>query len=118
MMKILVGAFAALLLLAPVLPSVAEETVSDEVDQVLWCGAAFVAVSLTEGMAEDEIAAAEVAAEAIFATAHTAMVEDGIEEGEYDRLVTYYTEMAVENLTNPDAEMRYTSDECAALVTE
>jgi len=45
-----------------------------------------------------------------------AMSQDGIAEAEYDRLIDYYVEIAVENLTNPAAELRYSDAECEALV--
>jgi hypothetical protein len=100
------------------LPVFAQEEVSDAVDQALWCGAAYTAVTQIDGMSEDDIAAAEAAGTAAFAVAAVAMEEDGIDEAEHDRLVEYYVEIAVENLTDPDAELRYSDEECQALIAQ
>lgn len=118
MIKNFAAAFAALALIGGALPAFAQEEVSDAVDQALWCGAAYSAVTQIEGMSEDDIASADAAATAAFTAAAVAMEEDGIAETEHDRLVEYYVEMAVENLTNPDAELRYSDEECEAMIAQ
>lgn len=118
MIKNFAAAFVTLALLGGAAPTFAQEEVSDAVDQALWCGAAYTAVTQVEGMSEDDIAAAESAATDAFTVAAVAMQEDGIADTEHDRLVEYYVEMAVADLTNPDAELRYTDEECAELSAE
>ena len=112
------AAFAVLALAGMVAPAFAQEEVSDAVDQALWCGAAYLAVTQIDGMSEDDIASADASAEAAFNVAAVAMAEDGIDEAEHERLVNYYVEIAVENLTNPDAELRYSDEECTAMIAQ
>jgi hypothetical protein len=111
-------ALGALAFTGLTLPALAQDEVSDAVDQALWYGAAYTAVTQTAGMSDDEIAAADAAATAAFTVAVTAMEEDGIEVGEHTRLIDYYVEIAMEDLTNPDAELRYSDAECTALISE
>ena len=109
---------AALAILGWALPAMAQDEVSDAVDQALWCGAAYSALTQIDGMSEDDIASADARATATFVVAVDAMNEDGIAETEYDRLIEYYIDIAVENLTNPDAELRYSDADCEALIAE
>jgi hypothetical protein len=95
-----------------------EEEVSDAVDQTLWCGGLFAAVTQIEGVSAEDKAIAEEKATAIYTQAVIAMEEDGIAETEHDRLLEYYTGMAVDELTTEGAEMRYTAEECDALIAE
>lgn len=95
-----------------------DEEVSDTVDQTLWCGGLFAAVTQIDGVSAEDKAIAEEKATAIYTQAALAMEEDGIEESEHDRLLEYYTGMAVEELTTEGAEMRYTAAECDALIAE
>jgi len=118
MIKNIAAAFVTLVLVGGAGAAFAEEEVSDAVDQALWCGAAYAAVTQIDGMSEDDIVSAEAASTAAFAVAVIAMEEDGIEETEHKRLVDYYVEMAVENLSDPDAELRYSDEDCAALSAE
>ena len=97
------------------LPALAQDEVSDAVDRALWCGAAYSALTQIEGMSAEDVASADAKATVAFEAAVVAMNEDGIEESEYDRLIDYYIEIAVENLTNPEAELRYSDAECEAL---
>lgn len=117
MIKNFAAALATLALLGGVVPAFAQEEVSDAVDQALWCGAAYSAVTQIDGMSDEDIASADGAATLAFTVAVSAMEEDGIAESEHDRLVEYYVEMAVENLTDPDAELRYSDEECEALIS-
>ena len=112
------AAFATAAILGAALPAFAQDQVSDAVDQALWCGAAYAAVTQIDGMSQDDIASADAAATKAFAVALTAMEADGIDEAEHDRLVSYYTDIAVENLSNPEAELRYTDAECTALISQ
>ena len=112
------AALATVAILGTALPVFAQDEVSDAVDQALWCGAAYAAVTQIDGMTKEDIASADAAATQAFAVALTAMEEDGIDEAEHDRLVSYYTDIAVENLTNPEAELRYTDAECTALISQ
>ena len=89
------------------LPALAQDEVSDAVDQALWCGAAYTAVSQTAGMSDDDIATADAAATVAFTVAVAAMEDDEIEASEHNRLVDYYVEMAMDDLSNPDADLRY-----------
>lgn len=93
-----------------------DEEVSDAVDQALWCGGLFAAVTQIDGVSDEDKATAEEKATAIYTQAVLAMEEDGIEESEHDRLLEYYTGMAVEELTTEGAEMRYTAEECDSLI--
>ena len=100
------------------LPALAQDEVSDAVDQALWCGAAYTAASQTEGMSDDDIASADAAATAAFTVAVAAMEDDEIEASEHNRLVDYYVEMAMDDLSNPDAKLRYSDAECTALIAQ
>ena len=111
-------AFGVLAFAGLTLPTLAQDEVSDAVDQALWCGAAYTAVTQIEGMSDDDIASADAAATAAFTVAMTAMDEDGIEASEHTRLVDYYVDMAIEDLSKSDAELRYTDAECTALISE
>ena len=116
MIKKFAAALSVLAVAGLAMPVLAQEEVSDAVDQALWCGAAYTAVTQIDGMSDDDIASADAAATAAFTVAMTAMEEDGIDAAEHDRLVEYYVEIAVENLHNPDAELRYTDAECEAMI--
>jgi len=106
---------ATLAVLGWALPTLAQDEVSDAVDKALWCGAAYSALTQIDGMSEEDIASADANATIAFEAAVIAMNEDGIADTEYDRLIEYYIEIAVENLTNPEAELRYSDAECEAL---
>ena len=106
---------AGLALVGWALPVLAQDEVSDAVDKALWCGAAYSALTQIDGMSKEDVASADARATATFVVAVDAMDEDGIAETEYDRLIDYYIEIAVDNLTNPDAELRYSDADCEAL---
>lgn len=108
---------AAVALFALATPAFAEDVVSDDVDIALWCGAAFVVASQSDELTAEQAEATETLADLSFAKALVALEADGVEAGEYDRLVEFYVEAAFTDLTT-DAEMRYTSDECADLAVE
>ena len=113
------AALSVLAMAGLALPALAQDDlVSDAVDQALWCGAAYSAVSQIDGMSEEDIASAEAGATAAFTVAVAAMEEDGIAETEHDRLLEDYINMAVEDLSNPDAELRYSDAECEALIAQ
>ena len=118
MIKKFAAALSVLAIAGMALPAFAQDEVSDAVDQALWCGAAYSAVTQIEGMSEEDVASADAAATAAFNVALVEMEADGIDAAEHDRLVEYYVEIAVENLTNPDAELRYSDEECTALVSQ
>ena len=118
MIKKFAAALSVLAIAGMALPAFAQDEVSDAVDQALWCGAAYSAVTQIEGMSEEDVASADTAATAAFNVALVEMEADGIDAAEHDRLVEYYVEIAVENLTNPDAELRYSDEECTALVSQ
>ena len=118
MIKKFAAALSVLAVAGLALPAFAEDQVSDAVDQALWCGAAYSAVTQIEGMSEEDIASSDANATAAFNVALVEMEADGIDSAEHDRLVEYYVEMAVENLTNPDAELRYTDAECEAMIAQ
>ena len=109
---------AVLAFASPAYAQDASEEVSDAVDIALWCGAAYSVASQMEGATEASAADASAAAEAAYAKARVALEEDQIEESEYDRLVEYYVDAALEDIINPDAELRYSDEECLALVTQ
>ncbi|MCS6762020.1 MAG: hypothetical protein MO846_08600 [Candidatus Devosia symbiotica] len=44
------------------------------------------------------------------------MNEDSIADTEYDRLIEYYVDIAIDNLTNPKAKLRYSDADCEAMV--
>ena len=110
---------AAVLLVIPA-PAFAqdsgEETVSDAVDIAMWCGAAYTVASQIDGTSEADAAAASGMADAAFEQARIALEADQIEEGEYDRLVEFYVNAAVEDITNPDTELRYSDQDCSDLI--
>ena len=81
------ASLAAMAVLAWPLPAMAGEDVSDAVDQALWCGAAYAALTQIDGMSEDDIASADARATATFVVAVDAMSQDGIAETDYDRLI-------------------------------
>ena len=114
--KLLAVATAALLALCPAAyaQDSADEVVSDAVDIAMWCGAAFTVAAMSEELTPDEKAASEQMATLAFARAETALVADGIEAGEYDRITDFYVESAVAALATGEEDMRYTSDECVA----
>lgn len=115
----LLAALAAAVLMGFVAPSFAqEEEVSDAVDIAMWCGAAYTVASKVDGMSAEDVTNTEAAAELAFAKAHAALVEDGVEEGEYDRLISFYVDAAVQDMTSTATEMRYSDDECVALIAE
>ena len=116
MIKNFAAALSVIAFAGLALPAFAQGEVSDAVDQALWCGAAYTAITQIEGMTDDDIASADAAATAAFTVAMTEMEADGIDAAEHDRLVEYYVEIAVENLTNPDAELRYSDQECEAMI--
>ncbi|HEY0034236.1 MAG TPA: hypothetical protein VGB81_13300 [Devosia sp.] len=95
-----------------------EELVSDEVDIAMWCGAAYSVASQIEGTSEADAAAATESANAAYAQARVALEEDQIEKSEYDRLVEFYVDAAVADMTNPEAELRYTDEQCSALIAQ
>lgn len=110
-------AIAALGMLAFATPAFAQgnpenENVSDAVDIAMWCGAAFTVASLSEDLPADQKAASDQMATLAFARAKTALDEDGIEEGEYDRLFDFYVSSAVAALETGKEDVRYTADEC------
>ncbi|WP_354061426.1 hypothetical protein [Devosia sp. 2618] len=109
---------AALLSLAA--PSFAqdEEEVSDDVDIAMWCGAAYTVTTQIDGMSAEDVASANTLAELAFAKAHAALVADQVEEGEYDRLVSFYVDAAVEDMTSAEPDMRYSADDCAELIAQ
>ncbi|KKC38717.1 hypothetical protein WH87_07265 [Devosia epidermidihirudinis] len=113
----LLAALAATALLTFAVPSFAqEEEVSDDVDIALWCGAAYTVVTKIDGVSAEDAAEANKAADAAFAKAHAALIADNIEEAEYDRLVEFYVEAAVEDMTNAEADLRYSDEDCSALI--
>lgn len=113
-----IASIAAAALFALATPVFAEDAVvSDDVDIALWCGAAFVVASQSDELTGEQVEATATLADLSFAKALTALEADGVEEAEYDRLVQFYVEAAFTDLTT-DAEMRYTSDECAELAVE
>lgn len=118
MLKTFAASLSVLAIAALALPAFAQDEVSDAVDQALWCGAAYSAVTQVEGMSQADIDAADAAATTAFTIALTAMDADGIDPAEHDRLVEDYVEMAMDNLTDPDAELRYSDAECTALVSQ
>jgi len=116
-------AIAALGMLAFATPAFAQsnpenEDVSEAVDIAMWCGAAYTVAHKTAAEAGEDGSAAEAAAAKAFEHAKTALDEDGIEAGEYDRLIDFYVSSAVEDLTSDSEDTRYTADECAALIAE
>lgn len=94
-----------------------EDQVSDAVDIAFWCGAAFTVASMSDDLSAEEKSASDQMATLAFQRAKTALDEDGVEEGEYDRLTDFYVESAVAALGTGEEEMRYTSDECVAEAT-
>lgn len=115
----LLAALAATALLTFAIPAFAQdEEVSDDVDIAMWCGAAYTVVTKVDGMSEADIANANQSAELAFAKAHDALVADSVEEGEYDRLVSFYVDAAIADMTNAEAELRYSDDDCSALIAE
>lgn len=95
-----------------------DEEVSDAVDKAMFCAAAYSVVTQVPGMTPEQISNAEAASTLAYAKAKTALEEDGVDPAEYDRLVGEYVDMAVENLTDANADLRYSDDECTALVSE
>lgn len=115
-------AIAAVGMLAFAAPAFAQDTdedsVSDAVDIAMWCGAAFTVAHTSAEAAGEDTAALDAAATKAFEHAKTALDEDGVEAGEYDRLVDFYVTSAVEDLTSGSTDTRYTADECTALIAE
>lgn len=74
------------------------------------------AASQIEGVSEEDIATFDANATGAFNVAAVEMETDGIDSAEHELLVGYYVDMAVENLTNPDAELRYSDAECEAMI--
>lgn len=112
-------AVAALGMLAFATPAFAQtapedEEVSDAVDIAMWCGAAFTVAATSDELPADQKAASDQMAGLAFARAKTALDQDGVEEGEYDRLVDFYVSSAVAALKTGEEDMRYTADECVA----
>lgn len=114
-----IAAASLLVFAAPVYAQdAAEEEVSEAVDIALWCGAAYSVAAEIGGMSEADAAAATQAADASYAKARVALEEDEVEAGEYERIVGFYVDAAVEDFSNPDAELRYSDEECTALINE
>lgn len=116
-------AIAALGLLAFATPAFAQaapedEEVSDAVDIAMWCGAAYTVAHKTAAEAGEDGSVAEAAAAKAFDHAKAALDEDGVEAGEYDRLIDFYVSSAIEDLTSGTEDTRYTADECAELIAE
>lgn len=116
-------AIAALSLLAFAAPAFAQtnpenEDVSEAVDLAMWCGAAYTVAHTSAEAAGEDTGDLDAAASKAFDHAKTALDEDGIEAGEYDRLIDFYVSSAVEDLTSGTEDTRYTADECAELIAE
>lgn len=119
-MRTKIFAVATAALLAFSIPAHAEtaanDEVSDAVDIALWCGAAYtVAANVPDVTAEDAASSNEMANLA-FARAKLALDADGIAETEYTRLVNFYVDAAMTDMTT-EVEMRYSDEECAAEAT-
>ena len=114
-----ISAAALLAFAAPVFAQDAadEETVSEAVDQTIWCGAFFSFAAQGAGETTDQGKLYTEAANAAYAQARVALEEDGIAEEEYDGIISYTVDLVVEDLTTEGAELRYSEDECIALVT-
>ena len=112
------AAFAACLAAAPTAFAQAEnESVSDQVDLTLWCGAYY---GIIEQVAVDDPAKQALAKDygtQAYTQAVQAMIDDGIEETEYERLTKDYIDMAIEEVQSPEDDNRYTDDACFALIT-
>ncbi len=116
-------AFATAALMAFSLPGYAEDAVaaadqvSDAVDIAMFCGAAFTVAAKSETATAEEKAASDQMATLAFGRAKIALDADGIDEAEYDRLVQFYVDAAVADMTAGVEEMRYSADECVAEAT-
>ena len=95
----------------------ADEDVSEQVDLTLWCGAYY---GIIEQVAKDD-PAKQALAKNYSGQAYTqgaqALADDGIEETEYERIITDYVNMAVAEVQSAEDDNRYTDDECFALIT-
>jgi hypothetical protein len=96
--------------------AVEEETVSDAVDIAIWCGAFYYFASQGAGPETDEGKGYTEMANAAYAEARVALEEDGVEASEYDRIIEYYVELVVEDLSTEGAELRYSEQDCADLI--
>lgn len=94
------------------LAAVAQDAVSDAVDKALWCGGAYIALTQMQPMSADEIALADANATQAVAAAVLAMNADGIAESDHERMIDAYVEIAFNDLTQPEATLRYSDAEC------
>ena len=112
------AAFAACLAAAPAAFAQADnDEVSPQVDLTLWCGAYY---GIIEQVAVDDPAKQALAKDyggQAYTQAGQAMIDDGIEETEHERLIKFYIDMAIEEVKSPEDDNRYTDDECFALIT-
>ena len=120
----LLAAVAAAALLAFAAPAFAqdapaddEEYVSEAVDKTIWCGAFFAFAAQGAGETTDQGKLYTEAANAAYAQARVALEEDGIAEEDYDSIIDYTVDLVVEDLSTEGAELRYSEDDCIALVT-
>ena len=94
-----------------------EDDVSEQVDLTLWCGAYY---GIIEQVAVDDPEKQAVAKEyssQAYTQGAQAMIDDGIEQTEFERIIRDFVEMAVEEVKSPEDDNRYTDDECFALIT-
>lgn len=90
------------------------DTVSDAVDIAMFCGAAFTVAAKAETNTAEERDASDKMATLAFARAQKALDEDGVEAGEYDRLIKFYVDAAMSDMNAGTENMRYSPDECVA----
>jgi hypothetical protein len=93
-----------------------EETVSDEVDIAIWCGAFYYFAAEGAGLETEEGKAFNEAANVAYGEARLALEADEVDPAEYDRIIGYYVELVVEDLSTEGAELRYSEEDCANLV--
>ncbi len=93
-----------------------EETVSDEVDIAIWCGAFYSFAAEGAGPETEEGKAYTEAANVAYAEARLALEADEVEPSEYERIIGYYVDLVVEDLSTEGAELRYSEEDCATLV--
>ena len=114
------AAVAACLILSPAAFAQDEadsDLVSEQVDLTLWCGAYY---GIIEQVAVDDPAKQALAKEysgQAYTQAGQAMIDDGIEDTEHERLINDFINMAIEEVKSPEDDNRYTDDECFALIT-